>query len=75
METLEIVVCVDANGDYRTGRDADEAREKYEEDIGALAECDGFRIYNLTLTVPLPRPVEVSGTVARTDDSATLTVK
>lgn len=60
-ESIELWACIDARGDYAAGKSEEEAREKYEEDIGPLAECSGFRLVKLTVSVPLPEPVELSG--------------
>jgi hypothetical protein len=64
MTELELWVCVDANGDYGLGKDAESAKEQYENDVGMLCDGDGFRLYKLKLQVPLPTLVELSGTVA-----------
>jgi hypothetical protein len=57
--TLEVWTCVDANGDYAVGTTEEAAREKYEEDIGALNEASGFRLVKVNLTVPLPEVIEL----------------
>ncbi len=49
----EVWVVVDAAGDYAVGISAEAAREKYEEDIGALNEADGFRLVKVALHVPV----------------------
>ena len=59
----EIYVVIDQSGDYAVGNSADAAREKYEEDIGGLNECEGFRIVRMKVNVPLPEVVELTGTV------------
>jgi hypothetical protein len=61
---VEVWVLVDANGDYAVGRDAADAREDYDNDIGNdVDEMGGFRLVKVLLTVPLPVVVELSGTV------------
>jgi hypothetical protein len=60
---VECFVLVDPNGDWAVGADADAARQSYADNIGALEECDGFRLVCVKLTVPLPRVVELTGLV------------
>jgi hypothetical protein len=56
--------------------DADAARASYEDYIGALADyCDGFRLVKVTLAVPLPRIVKLSGIAPEVGSRGTLTVK
>ncbi len=59
---VEMTVLVDANGDYAIGRDADEARANYTDQIGNLEDTDGFRLVVVKLSVPCPAPVELKGT-------------
>jgi hypothetical protein len=68
----EIWVLTDTNGDYAVGIDADEARVKYEEQIGELAVCDGFRLVKVSLSVPLPSVAEVSGSIDIPEDEPVL---
>ena len=58
-ETIELWACIDACGDYACGTSEEAAREKYEEDIGPLSECSGFRLVKVSVSVPLPEPVEL----------------
>ena len=60
---LEVFVVVDANGDYATGTTADAAKEAYENDIGPLADADGFRVVRVNLSVPLPVVIEAAAEV------------
>ena len=62
--TLEVWVLVDANGDYAASDDADHVRERYGENIGELAEADGFRLVKVTVAVPLPKVIEAAAEVA-----------
>lgn len=71
---LELWACVDASGDYGLGRDADEAKAAYENDIGQLADAEGFRCFKITLTVPLPEPVELTGSVPAEERQPVLSV-
>lgn len=56
MQTVEVEawVIVDANGDSAVGADAQHARDRYTDDIGALEEGDGFRMVKVILRVPVP---------------------
>jgi hypothetical protein len=69
---LEVWVCVDSNGDYGTGTDSDSAIAAYENDVGETNATEGFRLVKLTVGVPLPVALELSGSVAD-DQPATLT--
>lgn len=57
----ELVILVDSNGDYAFGKDEAGAREAYENEVGALNECDGFRLVKVAVNVPLPAIVEMTG--------------
>lgn len=74
-EKLTVFVVVDADGNYEVGPDADTARARYEENVGTLGECDGFRFVEMTVSVPLPKPIEVSVDVPEGEEEATVTVK
>ena len=54
MATCEIWICVDTAGDYGQGKDADAAKESYEQDIQPLSSCGGFRLLKVLIQVPLP---------------------
>lgn len=68
--TFEVFLLCDSNGDYAVGNSADAARERYEEDIGELVNCDGFRLVKMLVKVPLPEPVELSVEVGALDGVA-----
>jgi hypothetical protein len=71
----ELVLIVDADGDYGVGKDFDAAKENYENDIGELASCDGgFRVVRVAVGVALPEVVELAGDAPDLCGSATLTV-
>jgi hypothetical protein len=57
----ELFVLVDAAGDYAVGKDEAAAREAYENEIQALSDADGFRLVKVTVNVPLPEVVELTG--------------
>lgn len=61
--TLEVWVAVDAHGEFGLGKDAEAAEENYQDDVGGGAE-DGRRMVKLTVKVPLPVVLELSGEVA-----------
>ena len=61
--TFEVSILVDNIGDYAVGKDDADAKEKYEEQIQALSDADGFRIVRISLSVPLPEVVEIVGDV------------
>ena len=48
--------------------------DAYEADVQAVADVQGLRRVKVTLTIPLPEVVELSGTVPA-DGEAALTVK
>ena len=56
---VEVWCCVDADGGYAVGADEQAAKDKYEEDVGALNEAGGFRMVKVTVTVPLPELIEL----------------
>jgi hypothetical protein len=74
-EKSEVNFCIliDENGDYAIGGDENDAAERYADDIGgddALAK----RHIKLTLSIPLPKPVEVSGEISETGSEFKLSV-
>lgn len=72
---LSVYVVVDADGNYSAGTDADDARSQYESNHQDLNACGGFRLIELSVTVPLPKPIEVEVDVPETEESATVEVK
>jgi len=73
VEKIPVCICVDSDGCYAVGKDESQAREAYENDVGALNECGGFRLVCMTVAVPLPETVELEGT-APPDGAAKLEV-
>jgi hypothetical protein len=69
---VEVWVLVDENGDAVASCDQDCLSDLYEEKIGT-DHATGRRVVKVVLTVPLPRPVELSGTVPE-EGEATLAV-
>lgn len=72
--TVELWACIDSNGDYAVGYSEETAREKYEEDVGALSECSGFRLVKICVAVPLPEPVELTGEASETGPASLTSV-
>lgn len=59
---IEVWILIDENGDYATGVDAEEAACEYESDIGC-GDDTAKRLIKVTLNVPLPVVVELTGDV------------
>lgn len=72
--TVEVWVLVDAAGEVVAGTSEEQAAERYGEEVGELAAAAGFRMVKLTLTVPLPKPIEITATVADAEEVATVAV-
>ena len=69
----EVWICVDAAGDYAVGKEESEACDAYEQTIGELVNCGGYRLVKLIVNVPLPDVVELQG-AAPAQGAAKLTV-
>jgi hypothetical protein len=65
MLTVEFYVLVDESGDFGIGRDEDVAKDNYADDIGGGA--GPMRMVKVTLNVPEPKTVEMSGDVPEED--------
>lgn len=61
MSDVEVWVVIDQDGNYAVGANEDQAREHYEEDIGAIGDATAFQAYQLNLSVPTPAAIVVSG--------------
>lgn len=61
--TVEVWVLVDENGQYVASDDHDTLHERYDEIIGDDRDVTALRRVKVTLTIPLPAVLEVSGTV------------
>lgn len=72
--TVEIWVTVDQDGDYECGSDQGVADERFEENIGELAAAAGLRRVKLSVTVPLPRVIEIAAVVECDEADPTVTV-
>jgi hypothetical protein len=62
VQQIEVWVIVDENGDYSTGHDQESAGTAYDDNIGS-ASGTARRAIKVMLSVPLPVPVELTGTV------------
>jgi hypothetical protein len=61
MLEVQVWVCVDENGDYAVHKDGPhEAGEAYQDDIGGHGPR---RTIQVTLMVPVPKQIEMAGTV------------
>lgn len=70
---VECFAVVDRDGNSAVGGSLEAAREKYEEDVGPLNECEGFRVVKSVITVTLPEVVTLTGTAGQ-DAEALLAV-
>lgn len=61
--TVEVWVLVDEDGNYVASHDVDRLCEEYDDVIGGDRDSTSFRRIKVTLTVPLPKPVELTGVV------------
>lgn len=60
---VKVWVLVDEIGDYVASHDADALNDLYEEQIRSVSEAEGLRRVQITLTVPLPVPFQVEGSI------------
>jgi hypothetical protein len=72
--TVEVWVLIGEGGDYVASNSPDNLAELYETDYDALADISTRRV-RITLSVPLPRPVELVGTVAAEPEGGELVAK
>ena len=71
--TVELFVKVNESGEYDCGSTAEEAGERFEENIGTDNET-GYRLVKLTVKVPLPKPLELTGEVTVDESESELKV-
>ncbi len=75
MNEIEIWVVVDENGDYAISKDRDDLHDAYESDINGNTDL-ARRVIRVRLNMPLPKPLEISGTVpSESEAGVVLTVK
>lgn len=60
MVEVEVWACVDGAGDYGIGKTDEDAQQAYEDDIGGNAPR---RLVKLTVKVPAPAVIELTGEV------------
>lgn len=65
MQTMqvEVWVVVSEGEDYAVGVDEESAAEAFESNVANLTDAGSTRRIRVTLTVPVPKPVELTGTV------------
>lgn len=68
--TVVVRVLVDEDGDHVAVEDGGDLEGRYEEQVRPLAECQGLRTVLITVKVPLPTVIELSGEVTA-DETAT----
>lgn len=75
MVEISVWVCLDSSGDYAVGKEESGAIEAYESEVQGLAEAGGYRLVEITVKVPLPTRIELTGDVPPDASNATLAVK
>ncbi len=73
MIEIEVWVKVNENGEYEVGTSGDEAKDRFEENIGDDG-TQGMRFVKLTVKVPLPVTIEISGEVETAEEPGELKV-
>lgn len=71
---IEVWVLIDESGDYVAWHDADTIHEQYDAEVGGDRDTLSMRRVKVTLTVPLPKPVELVGTVTAEPDAGELKI-
>ncbi len=74
MKAVEVWVLIDDDGNYVASDDADLLNERYEETVQEVNVAAGTRRVKITLKVPLPTQIEVTGEVAVTEEVGELAV-
>ncbi len=72
MEKFVVWMVIDADGNHAVGTSPEAAREAYEQDVGVLADCDGFRMVSVVVSASLPAQVELTVSVADEDSGASV---
>lgn len=70
---VEVWVLVDEDGGYVVAKTPEDAKDNYEAEFSAT-DCVGFRLIQLSLTVPQPVHIEASGVITEQDGPVALTV-
>ncbi len=72
MHEIEVWVLVDQDGDYEVAKGADNAEERFKEEIG---DClAGSRMVKVTLTVEVPEPLTISAVIPAREGKVTMQV-
>ena len=71
---VEVFVLVNSEGEYVAHESEDSLAEVYGERIGELSEAEGTRRIRVTVKVPLPKPIELTGAVVAVEEEAALKV-
>jgi hypothetical protein len=71
--TVELWVCVDADGDWGHGHDEESALDNYREGIGDVAIP--MRMVKLVVEIPVPVPLVMTGYCADEPTDATGTIR
>jgi hypothetical protein len=70
---VEMLVLVDANGDWDCGADEEQVAERYAERVGDVPAVN--RVLRVKLTLPRPKPLEIAVAVELCDEAAPVAVK
>ena len=70
---LEFFVMVDQDGDFVIDTDPDNLGSRYEDEISSTPP-NASRVFSFKLTVPLPKPTEVTAVVPDTDGPVNITI-
>lgn len=68
---IEVWVVIDEDGDYACDVERDDAETRFDENIGFSNEKATRRV-KITVKVPLPKPIEVAGSVVVSEDAGEL---
>jgi hypothetical protein len=68
---IEVFVAVNEDGEYEVGIDENEAGERLDENQGGYQR----RVFALKLTVPLPKPAEVSAVLPEREGQLSLEIR
>lgn len=68
---IEVYVAVNEDGEYEVGTDEHEAGERLDSNSGGYQR----QVFALKLTVPLPKPVEVSATLPEREAQLSLEIR
>lgn len=72
MMDVEVFVLLDADGSYVAHEDEGELNAAYEDRVQEVGEAGGLRRVKITVKVPLPTMIELTGEVAAESDAGEL---